>query len=311
VVTEKQMEGLAFLGTQEEWRRIAHKISDAIYKRVTGEEGYFDTKIVYVSQVGPSKKRVKRLAIMDQDGAGHRYLTSGQSIVLTPRFAPNLHQITYLDFQSGRPRVWIMNTGTQKKELVGNFPGMTFAPRFSPDGQNMVMSFAKDGNTSLYAFNLATREAKRLTSGPVIDTSPSYSPDGSQICFNSDRGGRTQIYVMDKDGGNAQRISFGDGSYRTPVWSPRGDLIAFTKITDGAFYIGVMKPDGSGERLLAKGWVVEDPCWSPNGRVLMFTRQDRSGGSSRVYTIDLTGNNERLVETPTDGAGASWSPLIP
>jgi TolB protein len=302
------MEGLAFVGTSDEWRRIAHKVADAIYERVTGEKGYFDTSIVYVSQVGPAKSRTKRLAMMDQDGAGNRFLTSGQSIVLTPRFAPNLQQITYLDFISGKPKVWLMNVHTQKKQIVGNFPGMTFAPRFSPDGSAMVMSFSKEGNTSLYSIDLASKRIDRLTNDPVIDTSPSYSPDGSQICFNSDRSGKTQIYIMNKDGSNVRRISFGDGSYRTPIWSPRGDLIAFTKITDGYFYIGVMRTDGSGERLLSKGWVVEDPCWSPNGRVLMFTRHENNG-RTKIYTIDITGYNERLVETPTDAAGASWSPL--
>ncbi len=310
VISERQMEGLAFFGEIQNWRRIAHKISDAIYKRVTGEEGYFDTQMVYVAETGPAKKRVKRLAIMDQDGANHRYLTNGQTLVLTPRFSPNMQQITYLDFVSGKAKAYLMDIAQNTKQMLGNFPGMTIAPRFSPDGRRVIMSAAMDGNTNLYIMELGGKSATRLTSDPVIDTSPSFSPDGAKICFNSDRSGRTQIYVMSSTGGAAERISFGDGSYRTPLWSPRGDLIAFTKITAGDFYIGVMKPDGSGERLLARGWVLEDPSWAPNGRVLMFTRRE-SKGMARICTIDLTGYNERIVPTSTDASGGTWSPLIP
>lgn len=313
VIQEKQMLGLSFFMTEKNWRRVAHKIADAIYKRVTGEEGYFDTRIVYVSQTGPANRRVKRLAIMDQDGANHQYLSDGRSLVLTPRFSPTLQNIAYLDFQKRQPHVFILNTGNNQKNLLGNFPGMTFAPRFSPDGNSVVMSLARDGATALYSMNLVTKQIFRLTktTGQMIDTSPCYSPDGAYIAFNTDRSGaRSQIYVMGADGSNMQRISYGEGSYRTPVWSPRGDLIAFTKMYKGQFYIGVMKPNGEGERLIATGWLVEDPAWSPNGRLIMFTRGNRQG-RSRIHTIDLTGRNEREIVTPTDAAGAAWSPLIP
>jgi TolB protein len=310
VIAENQMEAAAYMGDPRHWRRMAHKIADAIYKRVTGEDGYFDTQIVYVAETGPAKKRVKRLAIMDQDGANHRYLTNGQTLVLTPRFSPNMQQITYLDFAPGKAKAYLMDLSTHKKQLLGHFPGMTIAPRFSPDGRRMVLSASIEGSTNLYLLDLSSKATTRLTSDPVIDTSPSFSPDGQKICFNSDRSGKTQIYVMSTSGGAAERISFGDGSYRTPVWSPRGDLIAFTKITEGSFYIGVMRPDGSGERLLTSGWVVEDPSWAPNGRVLMFTRREPNG-MARIYTIDLTGYNERVTPTPTDASAATWSPLIP
>ncbi|MBA4118411.1 MAG: Tol-Pal system beta propeller repeat protein TolB [Candidatus Puniceispirillum sp.] len=311
VVTQVQMEGLSFFATQKNWRRVAHKIADAIYKRVTGEMGYFDTRIVYIAQTGPAKKRVKRLAIMDQDGENHQYLSNGHTMVLTPRFSPNLHEITYLDFEKRKVHVYLMRLMTGQKLMLGNFQGMTFAPRFSPDGRNMVMSYANDGNTSLFCMDLHSKAIKRLTGGgTVIDTSPCYNPDGTQIVFNSDRGGQTQIYVMPAGGGTAERISFGSGSYRSPVWSPRGDLIAFTKIDKGRFYVGVMKPDGSGERLLATGWLVEEPSWAPNGRVILFTREDTKG-RSKLYSIDLTGRNEREIPTPTDASDGTWSPLIP
>lgn len=316
VFAEEQMTGQSYTAVPAGWRRIAHLIADAIYQRITGESGYFDTQIVYVAESGPKNDRTKRLAIMDQDGANHRFLTDGSDLVLTPRFSPTLREITYLSYYQRTPRVYLLQIDTGRRELLGNFPGMTFAPRFSPDGNKVIFSMAEDGNSEVYEMDLRTRRSRRLTSSPAIDTSPCYSPDGSQIVFNSDRGGSQQLYVMDADGGNVRRISFGDGRYATPVWSPRGDLIAFTKMKGGEFYIGVMRPDGSGERMLTKGYLVEGPTWAPNGRVLMYFRQERSdaqgkGGSSKLYTIDITGYNERQVVTPLDASDPAWSPLIP
>ena len=311
VFAGQQLVGLRTDTEPQNWRRVAHIIADAIYKRITGEQGYFDTRVVYVAESGPAEKRVKRLAIMDQDGANHRYLTSGAELVLTPRFSPTAQEITYLEYRGGRPRVYIFNIDTGQREALGDFPGMTFAPRFSPSGKSVIMSMAQDGNSDIFVMDLPTRRVSRLTSHPSIDTSPSFSPDGRRVVFNSDRGGRQQIYVMDSDGGNPKRISFGNGRYATPVWSPRGDLIAFKKITQGEFFIGVMRPNGGGERLLAKGFLVEGPTWSPNGRVLMFFRQARAGaggGKPKLYSVDLTGFNEREIRTPTAGSDPAWSP---
>ena len=316
VFAEQQMVGLAYFTVPDNWRRVAHIVSDAIYKRMTGESGYFDTRIVYISETGPQNRRVKRLAIMDQDGEKHRFLTDGVTLVLTPRFSPTLQEITYLSYYGDVPRVYVFNIDTGRQEVLGDFPGMTFAPRFSADGKQVIMSMAKDGNSEIYTMDLRTRSSKRLTNHSAIDTSPSYSPDGKFITFNSDRGGSQQIYVMDAGGRNVKRISHGKGRYATPVWSPRGDLIAFTKSTGGRFFIGVMRPDGKGERLLAEDFLVEAPTWAPNGRVLMFFRQepskkDGSGGKTRLYSIDLTGHNEREVITPMDASDPAWSPLIP
>lgn len=311
VFAGQQLVGLRSETEPQNWRRIAHIIADAIYKRITGEEGYFDTRVVYVAESGPAKKRVKRLAIMDQDGANHRYLTSGDELVLTPRFSPTAQEITYLAYTGSVARVYIYNIETGRQEMLGNFPSMTFAPRFSPDGNQVIMSMAQDGNSDVYTMDLRTRQVRRLTRHTSIDTSPSFSPDGRQVVFNSDRGGSQQLYVMTTDGGSPRRISFGDGRYATPVWSPRGDLIAFTKIHQGQFSIGVMRPDGNGERLLANGFLVEGPTWSPNGRVLMFFRQERagsSGGKPKLFSIDLTGYNEREIRTPTAGSDPAWSP---
>jgi TolB protein len=315
VFAEQQMTGLAYFTTPSNWRRVAHIISDVIYKRLTGEDGYFDTRLVYIAERGPQNRRVKRLAIMDQDGANHRFLTDGVELVLTPRFSPTTQEITYLSYLGKTPRVYLFNLNTGQQEVLGDFPGMTFSPRFTPDGNQVIMSLARSGNTEIYTLDLRTRAITRLTDHPAIDTSPSFSPDGKRIAFNSDRGGTQQLYVMNADGSNVHRITFNKGRYATPVWSPRGDLIAFTRILKGEFYIGVMHPDGSGERMLTKGFLVEAPTWAPNGRVLSYFRQTRSDSrgrfSSKIYTIDLTGFNEREVATPIDASDPAWSPLIP
>ena len=246
----QEMTALAFTTTPSNWRRVAHIISDKIYERLTGEEGYFDTRIIYVAESGPKSQRVKKLAIMDQDGFNTKYLTLGNELVLTPRFNPTNQMVTYMSYFRNMPRVYLLDIETGTQEVVGNFPGMTFAPRFSPDGKKIIMSFAKDGNSDIFTMDLETRVVERITEHSSIDTSPSFSPDGKFIAFNSDRSGLQQIYVMRSDGSNVKRVTFGKGIYGTPVWSPRGDLIAFTKMHKGRFYIGVMRTDGSGERLL-------------------------------------------------------------
>lgn len=315
IVSQKELIFEVYTADKDNWRRMAHSMADAIYERLTGDKGYFNTVIAYISESGPSSKRVKRLALMDQDGDGHQFLTSGANLVLTPRFSPDMQYIAYLSFINNKPRVYMYNLRTQRTELLGNFPGMTFAPAFSPDSKYVLMSYAKNGVTDIYEMDLATRQSKKLTSGPSIDTSPSYSPDGSKIVFNSDRGGNQQLYVMNRDGSNVERISFKQGArYATPVWSPRGDYIAFTRMQGGQFQIGVMYPDGSGERILANGFLVEGPTWSPNGRVLMFYRQNRGTATTnapvQLYSVDITGQNERLVLTPGDGSDPAWSPLL-
>jgi TolB protein len=317
VVVGQQATGLSFTSQPSNWRRLGHIIADAVYKRVTGEEGYFDTRVAYVSESGPLTKRIKRIAIMDQDGANNRYITDGRTLAVTPRFSPTLQEIVYMAYGEGTspPKVYLQNVDSGRRELLGNFPGMSFAPRFSPDGSKVAMSLAKDGNTDLYEMDVRGQSLHRLTNTAAIDTSPCYSPDGTQIVFNSDRGGSQQLYVMGAGGGAAKRISFGDGSYATPVWSPRGDYIAFTKIMGGSFGIGVMRPDGTGERMLASGFLVEGPTWAPNGRVLMYyEQQPNSGGRAgavSLHQIDITGRFGRQVPTPTDASDPAWSPLIP
>ena len=311
VFSGKQLAGEQFFAQPKDARRIGHIIADSIYERITGEKGYFDTRIVFVDESGPKDKRMKRLAIMDQDGYNVRLLTTGQNLVLTPRFSPSTQEITYMSFEGDTPRVYLLNIETGQKEIVGAFPGMTFAPRFSPDGQQIVMSLEQEGNANLFAMDLRSRRSLQLTSTNAIDTAPCYSPDGRQIVFETDRDGSQQIYVMDADGTNQRRISRGEGSYSTPVWSPRGDLIAFTKRLGGEFLIGVMKPDGTGERILTEGFHNEGPTWAPNGRVLMFFRESPGAtGGPKLYTIDLTGYNERQVATPAFGSDPAWSPLI-
>jgi TolB protein len=310
VLAGQQLDGKQYFSTPDNWRRIAHIISDAIYERLTGEGGYFDSRVVFVDETGPAERRIKRLAIMDQDGANVRYLTRGDELVLTPRFSPSTQEITYMAYGQGDPRVYLYNIETGQREIVGNFPGMSFSPRFSPDGQRVVLSLQEGSNSNLFVMDLRSKATTRLTDTQAIDTGPSFSPDGSQICFESDRGGHQQIYVMAAAGGAAQRISFGDGSYSTPVWSPRGDYIAFTRQAADKFAIGVMKPDGSGERILTEGFHNEGPTFAPNGRVIMFFRDPGGNAGPSLFTIDISGRNEQRVPTPSYASDPAWSPLL-
>lgn len=314
VFGQTQLIGMAYTTTDRNWRRIAHIISDEIYTRLTGEDSYFDSRIVYVAESGPPRKRIKRLAVMDQDGANHKYLTDGRSLVLTPRFSPTRQQITYMSYESGKPTVYLYDISTGRHQPLGRFPGMTFAPRFSPDGNKVIMSMARDGNTDIYEMRLSDRKPKRITTNSSIDTAPSYAPDGRQIVFESDRGGSQQLYTMDNNGNNIKRITFGQGRYANPVWSPRGDLIAFTRMYKGKFYIGVIRPDGSGERLISTAYHVEGPTWSPNGRVLSYFKERVTGPggtqrSTNIFTVDITGFNERVLRTPGNASDPAWSPL--
>lgn len=311
VFSGRQIAGEQFFMPANTSRRLAHVIADAVYERMTGEKGYFDSRIVFVDETGPKNERVKRLAIMDQDGANLRLLTQGRELVLTPRFHPLSQEITYTAYRDGEPRVVLRNILTGEEQVLGNFPNMSFAPRFGPLGDRVVMSLQEGANSNIFEMNLRTRAFLRLTQTSALDTAPCYSPDGRFIIFESDREGSQQLFVMNADGSGQHRVTFGDGSYSTPVWSPRGDLIAFTKRIRGGFAIGVIRPDGSGERVLTEGYHNEGPTWSPNGRVILFFRDSQgANGGPKLYSIDLTGYNERQIPTPSFASDPSWSALL-
>ncbi len=311
VNTQQQLAAQQFTASAKSSRRIGHLIADVIYKAMTGIDGYFDTRIVFVGEDGPKDKRRKRLMIMDQDGFNPRPLTDGKDLVLTPRFSPNAQEITYMSFGRDTPRVYLLNIDTKQREIVGEFANMSFSPRFSPDGNEVVMSLQDGGNSNIHELDLRSRNVMQLTNTPAINTAPSYSPDGGQIVFESDRGGTQQIYVMGADGSGQNRISFGEGRYSTPVWSPDGQWIAFTKQAGGKFAIGVMRPDGSGERILTEGFHNEGPTWAPNGRVIMFFRESGGeNGGPQLYSVDITGYNEQRIETPGFASDPAWSPRL-
>ena len=310
VTSGQQVAGQQYVTDPNNARRVAHIISDAIFTRITGEKGFFDTRVAFVDETGPPQRRIKRLALMDQDGANVRYLTRGDELVVAPQFSPSSQDLTYMAFGQGDPRVYLLNIQSGQREVVGNFPGMSFSPRFSPDGQRIVMSLDQHGYANLYAMDLRSGATTRLTNTQAIDTSPCYSPDGSHITFESDRGGNQQIYVMSASGGPAKRISFGEGKYATPVWSPRGDYIAFTRISGGEFAIGVMKPDGSGQRILTEGFHNEGPTWAPNGLFLMFFRNPGGDSGSKILMADIMGVKRFPVPTPHYASDPSWGPLL-
>jgi TolB protein len=305
--------GQQFTASKANVRRVAHRIADMVYKALLGIDGYFDTRIVYVSESGPKDNRAKKLAIMDQDGFNPRVLLDTGEIILTPRFSPSSQEITFMAIGKDEPRVYIYNVDTRQREIVGSFPNMSFAPRFSPDGQRVIMSLQSDDgqNANVFEMDLRSRQMRQLTNEASINTAPSYAPDGGRITFESDRSGSQQVYVMNADGSGQKRISFGKGRYSTPVWSPDGQYIAFTKQAEGRFAIGVMKPDGSGERILTEGYHNEGPTWAPNGRVLMFFRDSQGdGGGPQLWSVDITGYNEQQVQTDGFASDPSWSPRL-
>lgn len=306
-------DGLQFGGSEGDWRRIAHKVADQIYSRITGEGPYFDSRVVFVSESGPKDARQKRLAIMDYDGANVQYLTDSSAIVLAPRFSADGSRILYTSFETGFPRIKLMDVNSVTSRAIADLQGnMTFAPRFSPDGDTVAFSLENGGNTDIYLMSLSSGQVTQLTNAPSIETAPSFSPDGSQIAFESDRSGTQQVYIMPVGGGEPVRVSSGEGRYSTPVWSPRGDLVAFTKQNGGRFYIGVMRTDGSEERLLTSSYLDEGPTWAPNGRVIMFTRESPGAtGAAQLFSVDISGRALRQV--PTEGAASdpAWSPLLP
>ncbi|KPQ07676.1 MAG: TolA energization system periplasmic component TolB [Rhodobacteraceae bacterium HLUCCA12] len=312
VVSGQQLgDGLQLDGGADNWRRMAHRVSDAVYTRLTGEGGYFDSRVVFIAESGPREERRKQVAIMDQDGENVRFITDGSALAFAPRFSPTGDRILFTSYETGFPRIYLMDVATREREMIGDQPGtMTFAPRFSPDGQSVVYSLSVAGETNLYLLDLESGQRTQLTDNAAIDTAPSFSPDGRSLVFESDREGTSQLYILSVETGEAERISFGQGRYSTPVWSPRGDLIAFTKSHGGRFHIGVMRTDGSNERLLTASFLDEGPTWAPNGRVIMFTRE-QAGGDPALYSVDITGRNLRRVPTPGAASDPSWSPLLP
>ena len=313
VNTQAFLAGSSFTAPAKLSRRLAHKVADMIYNKITGFAPYFDTRVVYVDESGPKNARVKKLAMMDQDGFNPRTMTNGKELLLTPRFSPTSQEITYAAIGTEASRVFIFNIDTGQKEIVGDFHNMSFAPRFSPDGQKVILSLeSEDGrNSNIYELDLRSKQTRQITDVPAINTAPCYSPDGTRIAFESDRGGTQQIYVMNTDGSNQQRVSFGNGRYSTPVWSPDGKFLAFTKQGEAKFAIGVMAPDGSGERILTEGFHNEGPTWSPNSRVVMFFRdQPGENGGPQLYSVDISGYNEQKVDTPGFSSDPAWSPLL-
>ena len=309
VAAGRQLARQGYAVSAGDYRSAAHKCADLVYSRLTGEEPFLDTKVVYVAETGPKNNRVKRIAIMDSDGSNHRYLTAGKATVITPRFSPRGDRLVYMSYQGRRPRVYVMDVASGSERLLIPGAALTFAPRFSPDGRNIIFSMASGGNTDIYVVGANGGEPRRLTSTPGADTSPSYSPDGRRVFFESDRGGTQQLYVMDADGSNQKRISFGGARYASPVWSPKGNLIAFTRIGGGTFRIGVMSPGGGNEKILTNAWQDEGPSWAPNGQFVMFNRTAQGSGSSRLYAVSVDGGRARILPTPLGGSDPSWSPL--
>lgn len=314
---KEQIEAQSLVASKKSVRRLAHIMADAIYERLTGEIGYFDTQIVFIAESGDVTARNKRMAIMDQDGYGMRYLSDKKTFVMSPHFSPNMSTVVFLSYRNDDPMVWALNLENGDQTQLGNFGGMNFAPRFSPDGAHVALSLVKNGTTNIYEYDVYAKTLKQLTFDKGIATSPSYSPDGRYLAYNSDSSGSQQIHVLDLKTGNQRRISFGAGRYATPAWSPDGQFIAFTKMADDTFYIGIMNPDGRHEKILAGGWYMEAPSWAPGSRRVVYYETERSEDGedriSHIRSVDITGQNLYDIELPDglNGTEPTWSPKMP
>lgn len=317
VNAKEQIEAQSLVASKKSARRLAHIMADAIYERLTGEVGYFDTQIVFIAETGPVHDRIKRMAIMDQDGYGLRYLSDEDTFVMSPHFSPNMQTIAFLSFRDNDPMVWTLDLETGEQRRLGQFGGMNFAPRFSPDGTKIALSLVKNGITHIYEYDIESKTLKQLTFGYSLNTSPSYSPDGKKMAFNSDRSGNQQIYVLDLETGAVERITYGAGRYATPAWSPDGKFIAFTKIANDTFYIGIMDPRGRNEKILAGGWYMEAPSWAPGSRRVVYYETEKALDGieriSHIRSVDITGQNIYEIELPDDinGVEPTWSPKLP
>lgn len=317
VNAKEQIEAQSLVASKKSARRLAHIMADAIYERLTGEVGYFDTQIVFIAETGPVHDRTKRMAIMDQDGYGLRYLSDKKTFVMSPHFSPNMQTIVFLSYRDDDPMVWTLDLETGEQRRLGQFGGMNFAPRFSPDGTKIALSLVKNGITHIYEYDIETKTLRQLTFGNSLNTSPSYSPDGKKMAFNSDRSGKQQIYVLDLETGAVERITYGAGRYATPAWSPDGKFIAFTKMADDTFYIGIMDPRGRNEKILAGGWYMEAPSWAPGSRRVVYYETEKALDGieriSHIRSVDITGQNIYEIELPDDinGVEPTWSPKLP
>jgi TolB protein len=295
-----------FIIGANDWRRAAHKCSGLAYTAITGAPGIFDTRIAYVAENGVGEARTRRIAVMDSDGQNQRYLTSGDAMVLTPRFSPKASQLAYVSFAGGRPAVRVANLDSgQERPLVAGDP-ISFAPGFSPDGSRIAFSMMLGANSDIYVVGANGGAPQRLTTAPGVDTDPSFSPDGSKIVFESDRGGTQQLYVMNADGTGQRRISFGGGWYAAPSWSPDGEWIAFTRRGQDGRRIGIVKADGTGEKTLTSGPGDEGPRWAPSSREILFQRT-AANGRTGLYRVALDGSEPRQLATPQDGSDPDWS----
>lgn len=313
----EQIEAQSLVASKKSMRRLAHIMADAIYERLTGEVGYFDTQIVFITETGPMGERVKRMAIMDQDGYNMRYLSDDKTFVMSPSFSPNMHTVVFLSYRDEDPMIWTLDLETGEQRRLGQFGGMNFAPQFSPDGRRIALSLVKRGVTHIYEYDIENKTLRQLTSGGTINTSPSYSPDGKKMAYNSNRSGSQQIHVLDLESGQQERITFGAGRYATPAWSPDGRFIAFTKIADDTFYIGIMSPTGRNEKILAGGWFMEAPSWAPGSRRLVYYETEKDDDDierhSHIRTVDIMGQNIYEIKLPdgVHGMEPTWSPRLP
>ncbi len=304
VVKKEMILGKRYTGEIHDLSRMVHRFADEVVFALTGEQGFFQTKIVYVSQATGKKE----ISLMDFDGRNATRLTHHNSICLSPRFSPDGTRIAFTSYKSGNPDIYIKDLRTGAERRAFRYPGLNISPSWSPDGQRLAMTLSKDGNSEIYTARLDGSDLQRVTDHPGIDVSPTWSPDGRRIAFVSNRGGTPQIYAMDASGQNVQRLTF-EGTYNThPSWSPRGDRIAFDATVRGEHNICTIQADGANFKVLTANLSqCEMPSWSPDGRNLVFS--SNRNGVPNIYLIDAEGTRiKRLTFEKGGDTYPNWSP---
>lgn len=284
-------------------RVTAHRLADDIYQKITGERGFFNTKIAYVKKSGNRFD----LIVADSDGQNEQSALTSREPIISPRWSPDGSKLAYVSFENKKPQIWVHEIYTSKRTLVGNFRGSNSAPAWSPDGATLAIALTLSGGTQIYTIPASGGESKRLTNSGGIDTEPWYAPDG-MIYFTSDRGGSPQIYRMSASGGDARRVTF-KGTYNvSPRVSPDGKTLAYITRTNGQFQVSILDLATNQDMTLTDTVKDESPSFAPNGRMLLYATEIGGRGVLAAVSKDAQ-VKQRISVTAADAREPAWGPF--